>query len=153
MPLFRILCALALAAAASGCSEVGAVQDRTEAEQQVRRANADYDRAIVTADAAALDSIMSEDFVHVTAQGEVRDKPTQIATITSGRSQVMSAGSEDVSVRWIGDDALLVGRFPARVRSGDRTIAINERYSALWSRQDGRWRLRHEHSSLIPDSR
>ena len=76
-----------------------------------------------------------------------------IATITSGRLQVMSAGSEDVGVRWIGDDALLVGRFPARVRSGDRTISINERYSALWSRQDGRWRLRHEHSSLIPDRR
>lgn len=142
-----------LVALAFGCGEVGAVQDRTEAEQQVRQANADYDRAIVTADAAALDSIMSEDFVHVTAQGEVRDKPTQIATITSGRLQVMSAGSEDVGVRWIGDDALLVGRFPARVRSGDRTISINERYSALWSRQDGRWRLRHEHSSLIPDRR
>ena len=150
---FRSLLLLPFAALAIGCSEVSAVQDRSEAERQVLQANADYDRAIVTADAAALDLIMSEDFVHVTAEGEVRDKPTQIATITSGRLQVMSAGSEDVALRWIDDDALLVGRFPARVRSGDRTISINERYSALWSRQNGRWRLRHEHSSLIPDRR
>jgi uncharacterized protein (TIGR02246 family) len=151
--LARSVLLVPLAALAFGCSEVSAVQDRTEAERQVRQANADYDRAIVTADAAALDSIMSDDFVHVTAEGEVRDKTTQIATITSGRLQVMSAGSEDVGLRWIGDDALLVGRFPARVRMGERTITINERYSTLWSRMDGRWRLRHEHSSLIPPGR
>ena len=147
----RALLAIALAAAAlGGCEEEAPVSDRVEAESQVREAAADYDRAIVTADASALDAIMSDDYVYVTAEGEVRDKPTQIVNLTSGRFQVMSAGSEDVQIRWIGDHALLIGRFPARIRSDEGQFPINERYSSLWTRESGRWRLRHEHVSLIP---
>ena len=143
------LAALALA----GCAQGGAPADRAGAEAELRRANQVYDRAIVTADAAALEAILADDYSYVTAEGEVRDRITHIATLTSGRLQVMSAGSEEVSVRWIGDQALMIGRFPARVTMGGRSFTINERYSALWSRQDGRWRLRHEHASLIPDRR
>ena len=139
-----------LAAALAGCEESAVVTDRVEAENQLREANADYDRAIVTADASALDAIMSEDYVYVTAEGEVRDKPTRIVNLTSGRFQVMSSGSEDVEIRWIGDQALLIGRFPARIRSAEGQFPINERYSALWTREGGRWQLRHEHASLIP---
>lgn len=144
---------LAAALALAGCGGDRPPADRTEAESELRRANADYDRAIVTGDAAALDAILADDYSYVTAEGEVRDKVTQIAALTSGQMQIMSAGSEDVAIRWIGDDALMIGRFPARVRSGGRTVQIDERYSALWSREDGRWRLRHEHASLIPDRR
>ena len=138
---------------AAACAEDGPPADRAEAEAQLRAANAQYDRAVVTGDAATLDEILADDYVYVTAEGEVRDKPTQIANLASRRVQVMSAGSEEVSVRWIGDHALLVGRFPARVHEGSRTYRINERYSALWSRDGGRWRLRHEHASLIPERR
>ena len=144
--------ALLLLAAAS-CAGNGGAPDRSVAEAEVRRANAAYDRAVVTADAAALNEILARDYSYVTADGEVRDKVTQIANLTSGRFQIMSAGSEQVTVRWIGDDALLIGRFPARVRQGERETRIDERYSALWSREDGRWRLRHEHASLIVDAR
>ena len=142
---------VALLLAAAGCAEDAVVEDRVEAENQLRVANADYDRAIVTADAAALDEILADDYVYVTAEGEVRDKPTQIVNLTSGRFQLMSAGSEDVQIRWIGDHALMIGRFPARLRRDDGEVRINERYSTLWTREGGRWRLRHEHASLIPD--
>ena len=142
---------LALLLAAAGCAEDAVVEGRVEAENQLRAANADYDRAIVTADAAALNEILAEDYIYVTAEGEVRDKPTQIVNLTSGRFQVMSAGSEDVQIRWIGDHALMIGRFPARLRRDDGEVRINERYSTLWTREGGRWRLRHEHASLIPE--
>ena len=141
-------------AAAPGCADGPALPDRTEAENQLRRANAAYDRAVVTANAAELDEILADDYRYVTAEGEVRDKPTQIATMTSGRLQIMSAGSEEVTIRWIGDDdALLIGRFPARIRSGEEEMIINARYSTIWTRDDGRWRLRHQHASLIPQRR
>lgn len=145
---------LALAALAlAGCGAAGAPADRSEAERSLREANAAYDRAIVTADPAALDALLADDYQYVTPEGAVRDKATQIATLTSGRTQVMSAGSEEVAVRWIGDEALVVGRFPARVTMGGRSFALDQRYSALWSRQDGRWRLRHEHASMIAPAR
>lgn len=144
---------LAAVLALAGCADNGPPADRSEAESQLRQANAAYDRAIVTADAAALDALLADDYSYVTAEGEVRDKATQIANLTSNRMQVMSAGSEDVTIRWIGDHALVIGRFPARIHVGSATVPMNERYSSLWSRQDGRWRLRHEHASLIPERR
>jgi uncharacterized protein (TIGR02246 family) len=153
--MFRpIAAALLCLAAAAGCADGPALPDRTEAEAELRRASAAFDRAVVTANAADLNEILADDYSYVTAEGELRDKPTQIATITSGQLQVMSAGSEDVTIRWIGDDdALLIGRFPARIRSGDEEVTINARHSTIWTRDDGRWRLRHQHASLIPQRR
>ena len=148
-----LLLPLALALAAAGCAEEAGAPDRSAAEQRLREAVAAHDRALVTANAAALNDLYADDYTYVTAAGEVRDKTSQIARLTSGQLEIMSAGSEEVTIRWIGDEALVVGRFPARLRIDGRESRIDERYSAWWSRDGGRWRLRHGHASLIPGSR
>lgn len=130
---------------------VSCAPDRGESEQALREVNARYDRAITSADAATLDEILADDYVYVTAEGEVRDKRRQIANLTTRGLRISSPGSRDVTLRWIGDGAILVGRFPAEARLGNTVERVNERYSSFWTREDGRWRLRHEHASLIPE--
>ena len=137
----------------ASCHSPGGGPGTPQAEQALRAANLRYDRAIVAGDRAALEDILAPDYVYVTAEGEVRDRAATIANHTSGRTRIASPGSREVSIRWLGDHALMVGRFPAQVTVGESSFAIDERYSAIWAYERGAWRLRHEHASLIPPPR
>ncbi len=143
--IFGLAAALALAAWAPSGGPGTA-----EAEQALREANARYDRAIVAGDRAALEQILAPDYVYVTAQAEIRDRAATIDQLTSGRVRVVSEGSEEVRLRWLGDQALMTGRFRAQVTMNGAAFPIDERYSAIWSHLDGAWRLRHEHASNAP---
>jgi ketosteroid isomerase-like protein len=142
--------AIAAALLLAGCGPEGGATGTPADEQALREANARYDRAIVAGDRAALEEILAADYVYVTAEGEVRDRAATIAQLTSGRVRIASQGSEEVSLRWLGDHALLVGRFRARVTIGGAEVPLDERYSSIWGREGTRWRLRHEHASAAP---
>jgi uncharacterized protein (TIGR02246 family) len=121
-------------------------------ESSLLAANAEYDRAIINADAAALDQIYADDFSFVGAKAEQRNKQEQIRHMTDGTIRLLYARSDDISVRRLGSDhALLTGRFTGRYRAGDKDISFIERYSSVWTRHGSRWRLRHEHSSFVPE--
>jgi len=147
MRIFALSAALLLLAA---CAPSGGGPGSPADEQALRQTNARYDRAIVAGDRAALEDILAADYVYVTAEGEVRDRTATIAHLTSGRVRIASQGSEEVTLRWLGDHALLVGRFRARVTIGGREVPLDERYSSIWAREGERWRLRHEHASAAP---
>ena len=148
----RVSFLLMLAAGVVGsCASVQGLQPQMAVETSLRTANAEYDRAILAADAAALDRIYTEDFSFVGDKAERRNKQEQIRYMTNGSLRVLSARSDDISVTRLGmDHALLTGRFSGRFRAGATEADFVERYSSVWVREGSRWRLRHEHSSLLP---
>jgi ketosteroid isomerase-like protein len=145
MRRFAFAAALALAA----CAPSGG-PGTAEAEQSLREANRHYDQAIVAGDRAALEQILASDYVYVTPQAEVRDRTATIALHGSGQARIESPGSEEVTIRWLGDHALVTGRFRGRMVMGASSIPIDERYSSIWQRQGRTWRIRHEHASMAP---
>lgn len=139
-------------AAVGGCASFHGVRSQGADETSLRAANAEYDRAILAADAAALGRIYTEDFSFVGDKGELRNKQEQIRYMTNGSLRVLSARSDDIAVTRLGTDhALLTGRFSGRFRAGATEADFVERYSSVWVREGSRWRLRHEHSSLLPE--
>ncbi len=143
----RLIFAAALALAA--CSPSNG-PGSPEVEQSLREANARYDRAIVAGDRAALETLLAPDYVYIDSQGQVRDRAATLAQQGAGGVRIESPGSEEVAIRWLGDHALVTGRFRGRVTMGDNSAPIDERYSSIWQRQDGAWRIRHEHTSQPP---
>jgi ketosteroid isomerase-like protein len=103
----------------------------------------------VRGDAAALDRLYAEEFVYTTPDGEVRDKAQQLAFTRSGDLRLESGRSDDVQVRIYGDTAVMTGRFTAKGRFRDRGIDIRERYTAVWVRRRGAWRLVAEQGNLM----
>lgn len=119
-------------------------------EQGLRAANAAYDRAIVAGDRAALERFLASDYVYISPEAAVRDRAATIGQLTSGDFRIVSSGSEDVQIRWLGDTALVTGRFRAQVTMGGRTFPNDERYTSLWTRGEEGWQVRHEHASTTP---
>ncbi len=132
----------------AGCAHVGGPPGG-DVESALLAANASYDRALIDGDAAALDRLYAPDFVFVGDRAELRGKAAQIAHMTAGSIDLLDARSDEIAIARLGPDAaLLTGRFRGRYRDGPREIGFVERYSSVWVRQTGTWRLRHEHSSF-----
>ena len=141
------------AALLASCDRPGARQEapaRGNPEAELKAANAEYDKALVDGDAAALNRHYTDDFTIIDDDARIHDKADQIAFMTQSLD-LLNAKSDDVRMWLLGPDAALVtGRFAGRYRIEGKENEFTERYTSIWVRDDGRWRIRHEHSSVVP---
>jgi ketosteroid isomerase-like protein len=121
----------------------------TDASAALRALNSAYDRALLDADAVALDSLYHPDFTYLGPGGELRSRAEQIAALTSGRVDVVEGRSDSVQVRVYGTTAILLGQFSGRARVGTDSFAFRERYSTTWLLDAGRWKLLVEHGTVL----
>lgn len=146
MRTFSVGVTLGLLAA---CNQPPTVRDNPEG--QLRAANDRYDRALVDGDAAALNRYYTDDFQRIGNDGAVHDKTNQVQLMTEEVDLLNGRGSE-LSVTMLGPDrALVTGRFAGRYRHKGNEDNFTERFTSLWVRKDGEWRIRHEHASLVPN--
>ncbi len=115
----------------------------------LRALNAEYDKALVTDDVAALDGIYSEDFTYTNPDGVVRSKAEQLAFVKAGKLGLISGQSDEVRVRVYGAFAIITGRFNGAARGASGTVEFRERYTTAWLRRTGRWVLVAEQGSIV----
>ena len=120
----------------------------SEAEGELLKLNADYDQAIMRGDAAALERIFADEYIYTNPKCEVLGKEEQIAELSSGAGKLEGAKSDDVRIRVYGETAVMTGRFTARSRRDGKDFQVEERYTAVWVRRDGRWQLVAEQGNL-----
>lgn len=115
----------------------------------LRAVNAEYDKALVNADVAALRRIYSQDFTYTTPDGVLRSKAEQLAFVEAGRLGLISGSSDDVRVRVYGDFAVITGRFKGVLRDTSGKVEFRERYTTAWLRRRGQWVLLAEQGNII----
>jgi ketosteroid isomerase-like protein len=143
----RLIATLVAAVLLGGCE--GARDDAT-ARQELARANAAYDAALIAGDAAALDRLYADDFQLIRSDAQVSDKDEQIRLMTQ-QIDLIEGKSDQVRTVMLGPDAALMsGRLTGRFRADGKVESFVERYSALWVREGGAWKVKHEHSSIAP---
>lgn len=130
-------------------ASVAFCQTTKKSEEELLKANREYDQALVRGDAVALDRLYSEEFVYTTPDGEVRNKAQQLAFTRSGDLKLEFGQSDDVRVQLYGNTAVMTGRFTAKGKLIVKNIDIRERYTAVWVKRSGRWRLVAEQGNLI----
>lgn len=138
----------------AGCDRPAADRESTSqgnAEAELRAANAAYDKALIDGDSAALDRFYASDFQIIDDDGKVHDKQNQIQFMTE-KVDLLNARGDDVQVTMLGpESALVTGRFSGRYRMDGKEADFRERYTSVWIREDGRWQVRHEHTSMLSE--
>jgi ketosteroid isomerase-like protein len=120
------------------------------AQRDLLAANAAYDQALIRGDAVALDRFYTDDFQIIDDDAEMHNKAAQIRFMTQ-QVDLLEAKTDDVRVTMLApDSALLTGRFKGRYRLDGKESDFTERYTSVWVRDGSDWRLRHEHSSIVP---
>jgi uncharacterized protein (TIGR02246 family) len=123
-------------------------------EQIIRTLDTERIQAQIHADAAALARLYADDFIGVGPSGTVRTKPQVIADFTSGALKFQSITTDDVQVRVYGNTAVETGRSTMLGRDKGRSVPQETRFTRVWVKQQGHWRLVANHySTQMPQYR
>src|SRR5689334_1097717 len=124
-------------------------EHRATVAQVIRHLDRERIQAQISADRAALDRIYADDFIGIGPSGTVRTKPQVLSDFTSGTLKFQSIDIDDVQVRIYGNTAVETGRSTMHGQDKNKTVPVDNRFTRVWVKQSGRWRLVANHYSLL----
>ena len=137
-----------LAGAIASGQEQGETRDQSRVvAQAIRKLDNERIQAQIHADAAALERIYADDFIGVGPSGTVRTKAQVISDFTSGDLRFQSITTDDVQVRVYGNAAVETGGSTMDGQDKGKTVPRDTRFTRVWIKQQGRWRLVANHYS------
>src|ERR1041384_1821639 len=146
--------ALFIAAAVLTVASMGVAQKQSATDSQqtsvegvIKKLDDERIQAQIHADATALDRIYAADFIGVGPSGTVRTKPQVLLDFTSGELKFQSITTNDVQVRVYGDTAVETGLSTMVGQDKDKTVPRDTRFTRVWVKQEGHWRLVANHYS------
>src|SRR5881227_4030888 len=139
--------ALTLTSIALGQKQSASKDQGNSVEQAIRQLDNDRIQAQIGADAVALDRIYADDFIGVGPSGTVRTKPQVISDFTSGDLKFQSITTDEVQVRVYENTAVETGLSTMIGQDKGQTVPRDTRFTRVWVKQQGRWRLVANHYS------
>ena len=130
-----------------GQKQSGRRDQRTSVEQAIRQLDHERIQAQIGADALVLTRIYADDFIGVGPSGTVRTKAQVISDFTSGDLKFQSITTDDVQVRVYGNTAVETGRSTMSGQDKGKAVPRDTRFTRVWVKQQGRWRLVANHYS------
>src|SRR5213082_4044631 len=121
----------------------------TSVEEAIRKLDNERIQAQIHADATALDRIYAPDFIGVGPSGTERTKPQVILDFTSGDLKFQSITTADVQVRIYGNTAVEIGRSTMIGQDRGKAVPRDNRFTRVWVKQHGHWRLVLNHYSPL----
>src|ERR1700751_2076440 len=140
-----------LTVAAMGVAQKQSARDshKISVEEAIRKLDNERIQAQIHADATALDRIYAADFIGVGPSGTVRTKPQVISDFTSGELKFQSITTDEVQVRIYGNTAVETGRSTMNGQDRGKAVPRDNRFTRVWVKQQGRWRLVLNHYSPL----
>lgn len=118
-------------------------------EAELVRVSADWDRAMVSNDADAIGSFMTDDWVIIGADGRIGTRSDFLELVRNGALTHSVMESHDLDVRVYGDAAVVISRGVSGGMYGGEAFLMSERVSSLFIREQGRWRCASTHLSNL----
>ena len=141
------------------------------AERDLRLAIADRHKAMLAGDTDSVERLTADEYVQTDIFGHVQDKSVWLNEYFRPLAALMKAGKfrwdsyeeRDVSVQVLEDTAVVTGglamkgtgaRFAGRTweEAPNSSIEANLRFTRVWIRRDGLWKLAALHNALVPAS-
>jgi len=146
--LVTAVLALTATAIALGQKQSSSRDQRSSVEQAIRQLDRERIQAQIGADAVALDRIYANDFIGVGPSGTVRTKAQVISDFTSGDLKFQSITTDEVQVRVYENTAVETGLSTMVGQDKGKAVPRDTRFTRVWVKQQGRWRLVANHYSL-----
>ncbi len=147
--IIAVLVFTAAASIALGQKQGARRDSKSSVEQAIRQVDHERIQAQIDADAVALYRIYADDFIGIGPSGTVRTKPQVISDFTSGELKFQSITTDDVRVRVYGNTAVETGRSTMIGQDKGRRVPHENRFTRVWIKQGGRWRLVANHYSPL----
>jgi ketosteroid isomerase-like protein len=143
----RLILLALVVAMAPGLVSAQSAKQKVVIEQEIRRLDVAHADAVLRGDSAALDKLWTEDFTVNNPFNEI-DRADRIRT---GAVTYSSFVREPEAVLIHGETVIVMGRETVvpKGTSPDAGKTINRRYTNIWMKRAGTWRLVARHASVI----
>ena len=145
--LFIAVVALTPTSIALGQEQSASRNQRSSVEQIIRQLDNERIQAQISADAVALDRIYADDFIGVGPSGTVRTKAQVISDFTSGDLKFQSITTDEIQVRVYENTAVQTGLSTMVGQDKGKAVPRDTRFTRVWIKQQGHWRLVANHYS------
>ena len=122
---------------------------RRNIEQVIRQLDHERIQAQINGDTEALERIYAADFIGVGPSGAVRTKPQVISDFASGELKFQFITTDEVQVRTYGNTAVETGISTMNGQDKGKAVPRNNRFTRVWVKQQGHWRLVLNHYSPL----
>ncbi len=113
----------------------------------------DWRQALLSSNIPALDHLLADDYLGVTANGTLETKADLLAMRRSGTMRFSELTLSDLKVRVYGDTAVVTSRAELSGTNGGTDISGHYRYTRVYNRRQGQWRIVSFEASRIDDGR
>jgi ketosteroid isomerase-like protein len=101
-------------------------------------------------DLDALDAMLTDDMNYTHSSSAVDSKAQFLDSLRSGKVRYISIEPEERTVRVYGDTAVVQGVAHLLVKVPDRDIDVRLRFTEMYVKQDGDWKMALWHSTKVP---
>ena len=116
--------------------------------EEIRKVDRERIQAQVNADSVALNRIYADDFIGIGPSGTLRTKKDVLSDFTSGSLKFQSITTDDVRIRVYGNAAVETG-LAMKGQDAGKVVPEENRFTRVWIKQGGRWRLVSNHYSNL----
>ncbi len=118
------------------------------AEQEINRLEDLRYEAMSKVDIPTFESLLTDDFVYHQAGGTIATKKSYSESLKAGQVKIKSAKRYDVTTRFYGDTAVVMGKTDVDVNIKGEDKQFKLLYLNVWVKRDGRWLLAGRESTF-----
>ena len=108
-------------------------------EEQIKKMEKDRAAAVVKADVATLESLTSDDYVLINANGQVSNKAETMSNIKTGKIKLTANEVSDMKVRVYGDSAVVTGKSTAKGSINGIELKGPVMFTRVYVKKNGKW--------------
>ena len=110
-------------------------------------------QAQLSNDVGLMDRLLADDYISISATGTIETKTEALALRRAGTLHITSLELNDLKVRIYGDTAVVTSRADLEGTNGSTNISGKYRYTRVYNRRFGQWKIVSFEASHINDER
>ena len=116
--------------------------ERHESKHEIDQLEQNWRDAILHRNVQAMDALLSEDYIAITANGMLQSKEQTLANLKNGVLRVEAIDLSDRKVRFYGQTALVTSKAELKGNKGDGEISGSYRYTRVYAKDArGVWKI------------
>jgi ketosteroid isomerase-like protein len=120
--------------------------------KQIETLEMDWRNAVIGNDVSQMDHLLADDYIGISANGTVETKAQALALRKAGTMRISRLDLSDLKVRVYGDTAVVTSRASLQGSNGQSDISGNYRYTRVYNRRLGQWKIVSFEASRMHDA-
>jgi ketosteroid isomerase-like protein len=125
--------------------------EKGEIHKEIETLEQQWQQAIVTNNVGEMNRLLADDYIGISSNGTVENKDQALAQRRAGTVRITRLDLTDTHVRVYGDTAVVTSVADVQGTNGDADISGKYRYTRVYNRRRGEWRIVSFEASRMHD--